>query len=84
MRNLRSTTIDPKEKSQIQTNETEEEETWEDGFLMKSFVWVFRSPDGRYAQTDLHEASHEAWWDVALSMMVAGRVLVHIHKWFQR
>ena len=81
MRNLHSKTIDTKEKSAIQTNE--EEETWEDSFLMKSFVWVFRSPDGRYAQTDLHEASQEAWWDVALSMMVVGRVLVHIHKWFK-
>ena len=56
----------------------------EESFLIRSFVWVFRSPDGRHTQTDLETAHEGGWWDVALGFIVAGRVLYRMNKWLQR
>ena len=56
----------------------------EESFLIRSFVWVFRSPDGRHTQTDLETVHQSEWYDVALVFIVAGRVIYRIHKWFHR
>ena len=65
-------------------NNKEEAKEEEESFLMRSFVWVFRSPDGRFTQTDLPQPSHETWWDIVLSVEVLGRVVIHTIKWIHR
>ena len=75
---------DRKNSNQTPENEScTEKETEEDSYMMRSFVWVFQSPDGRFTQTDIETHLKENWWDVMLGAIIVGRVLIKIHKWFQ-
>ena len=56
----------------------------EESFLIRSFVWVFLSPDGRHTQTDLDTLHHSSMWDVCLSIVVLGRIAFRVNQWLKR
>ena len=55
----------------------------EEGYLLRSFVWVFQTPDGRFVQTGIERHLKKNWWDVVLGVVVVGRVLFRLNKWLQ-
>lgn len=85
MWDVRHSSPDPKKIHNTETRQEESAEAEEtQNYLMRSFVWVFRSPDGRFTQTDLPQPSQDTWWDVVLGMIVLGRVFIHTIKWINR
>ena len=71
-----------KESKTIRDSSKDKEET--ENFLIRSFVWVFQSPDGRYTQTDLEALQQSSMWDVCLSLVVLGRIAFRINQWLKR
>ena len=74
--------ITSKENNTIRDSSKDQDET--ENFLIRSFVWVFRSPDGRHTQTDLDTLHHSSMWDDCLSIVVLGRIAFRVNQWLKR